>query len=61
MENCLLLMRICSNASVICDIPMVHLMHLLRLHPYIYGVEPRKSIKLPMDSSSITQSLFSLL
>ena len=61
MENCRLLMRIYSNASVACDVPMVHLMRLLRFHLYIYGVDPPKSVKLPMDSSSVIQSLFSLL
>ena len=61
MENCRLLMRICSNASMTCDVPMVYLMRLLRSHLYIYGVEPRKFMKLQMDSSSVTQSLSSLL
>ena len=61
MENCRLLMRICSNESVTCDVPMVHSIHLLRFHLYIYGVNPPKSMKLQMDSSSVTQSLFSLL
>ena len=28
---------------------------------YIYGVEPSKFMKLPMDSSSVTQNLSSLL
>ena len=32
MENCRLLMRICSNASMKCDVPMVHSLRLLRLH-----------------------------
>ena len=54
MENCRLLMRICSNASVACDVLMVHSMHLSKFHLYIYGDEPPKSMKLPMDSSSIT-------
>ena len=31
------------------------------VHFSIYGVDPPKSMKLPMDSSSVTQSLFSLL
>ena len=61
MENCRLLMRICSNASVACDVAMVHSMHLLKFHLYIYRDEPLKSMKLPMDSSSVTQSFFPLL
>ena len=61
MENCRLLMRICSNASVTCDVPMVHSICLLRFHLYIYRVEPLKFMKLPMDSFSDTQSLSSLL
>ena len=61
MENCRLLMHICSNALVTCDVPMVHSIRLLRFHLYIYEVEPPKFMKLPMDSSSITQSLSSLL
>ena len=61
MENCRLLMSICSNASMTCDVPMVYLMCLLRFHLYIYGVKPSKFIKLPMDSSFVTQRLFSLL
>ena len=54
MENCRLLMRIFSNASVTCDASMVHSMRLLKFHLYIYGDEPLKSVKLPMDFSSIT-------
>ena len=54
MENCRLLMLICSNAPMTCDVPMVHLTRLLMFHLYIYGVEPSKFMKLPMDSSSIT-------
>ena len=54
-ENCRLLMHICSNASVTCDVPMVHSMRLLTFHLYIYGDEPLKSMKLPMDFSSVTQ------
>ena len=54
MENCRLLMRICSNVSMKCDVPMVHSMRPLRLHLYIYGVKPPKSIKLQRDSSSVT-------
>ena len=61
MANCRLLMNICSNASTARDVPMMHSMRLLRFHPYIYGGEPPKSMKLPMDSSSITQSFFPLL
>ena len=61
MENCRLLMRICSNASVACDVPMVNSMRLLRFHFYIYEVDPPKSMKLSMDSSSVIRSLFSLL
>ena len=61
MENCRLLMRICSNAPVTCDVPMVHSMHLLKFHLYIYGDEPPESMKLPMDFSYVTQSFFPLL
>ena len=61
MENCRLLMRICSNAPMTCDVPMVYLTCLLRFHLYIYGVEPPNFMKLPMDSSFVTQSLSSLL
>ena len=61
MENCGILMRICSNASVTCGVPMVHSMHLLGFHLYVYGVDPPKSMKLPMDSFYVTQSLFPLL
>ena len=61
MENYRLLMRIRSNASVACDVPMVHLMRLLKFHLYIYGDESLKSMKLPMDSSFVTQSFFPLL
>ena len=53
MENCKLLMRMCSNALVTCDVPMVHSIRLLRFHFYIYGVEPSKFMKFPMDSSSV--------
>ena len=35
MENCRLLMRICSNASMICGVSMVHSKHLLKCHLYI--------------------------
>ena len=61
MENCRLLMRICSNAAMTCDVLMVYLTRLLRFHLYIYKVEPPKFMKLLMDSSSVTQSLSSLL
>ena len=61
MENCRLLIRICSNTPMARDVPMVHSMHLLKFHPYIYGGKPPKSMKLPIDSSSVTQSFFSLL
>ena len=61
MENRKLLMRICSNASVVRDVPMVHSMRLLKFLPYIYGGEPPKSMKLPIDSSPVTQSFFPLL
>ena len=61
MENCRLLMRICSNASATHDVPMLHSMRFLRFHPCIYGGEPPKSMKLPMDSSSVTQRFFPLL
>ena len=61
MENCRLLMRIYSNVSMTCDVSMVYLMRILRFHLYIYGVEPSKFMKLPIDSSFVTQSLFLLL
>ena len=61
MENCRLSMHICSNASVACDVPMVHSMCLLKFHPYIYGDESPKSMKLLMDSFSVTQNFFPLL
>ena len=54
----LIINNICSNESVTCDVPMVHSMCLLRFRPYIYGVEPPKSMKFPVDSSSVTRSLF---
>ena len=54
-------MRICSNASMARDVPMMHSMCLLKFHPYIYGSESPKSMKFPMDSSSVTQSVFPLL
>ena len=40
MENCRLLMRICSNVPMTCDVPMVYLMRLLSLEVpllYIWG------------------------
>ena len=61
MENCKLLIRICSNASVVRDVPRVHSICLLKFLPYIYGGEPPKSMRLSMDFSSVTQSLFPLL
>ena len=61
MENCRLLIRICSNASMTYDVPIVYSMRLLRFYLYIYGVEPPKFMKLLMDSSSVTQNLSSLL
>ena len=54
-------MRICSNAYVTCDVPMMHSMRLLKFHPYIYGGESLKSMKFPMDSSFVTQNFFPLL
>ena len=61
MVNCQLLMNTCSNAFMARDVLMVNSMRLSKFHPYIYGGEPLKSMKLPMDSSSITQSFFPLL
>ena len=58
MENCRLLMRICSNVSVARDIAMMNSMPLLKLLPYIYGGEFLKSMKLPTDSSSVAQIFF---
>ena len=55
MENCRLLMRICSNASVARDIPMMHSKHSLKILPYIYWGESPKSMKFPMDSSYVAQ------
>ena len=43
------------------DVPMMHSMHLLKFHPYIYGGESPKSMKFPIDSSSVTQTFFPLL
>ena len=40
MENCRLLMCICSNASMPCGVPMVHSMRLIGFHLHIYGVDP---------------------
>ena len=53
-------MRICPNASVALDVSMMHSMRHLKFQPYIYGGESLKSMKFPMDSSSVTQ-LFPLL
>ena len=61
MDNCRLLMHICFNASTACDVPMVHSMCLLKFQLYIYGDEPPMSMKLLMDSFSVTQSFFPLL
>ena len=55
MENWRLLMGICLNVYVARDIPMMHSMRLLKFHPYIYKGESLKSMKFPMDSSSVTQ------
>ena len=54
-------MCICSNASVACGFLMMHSMRVLKFHPYIYRGESPKSMKFPMDSSSVTQSFFPLL
>ena len=56
MKSCRLLMRICSNVSVACDISMMHSMRLLKSLPYLYGGESPKSMNLPMDSSFVAQS-----
>ena len=61
MENWRLLMRICTNVSMACDVSMMHSMCLLKFHSYIYGGESLKSMKFPLDSSSVTQSFFPLL
>ena len=61
MVNYRLLMCICSNASVVHGIAMMHSMCVLKLLPYIYGGEYSKFMKLPMNSSSIAQSFFPLL
>ena len=61
MEDWRLLMSICPNAFVVRDVLMMHSMRLLKFHPYIYGGESLKSMKFPMDSSSVTQSFFPLL
>ena len=60
MENWRLLIRICLNVYVARDVPMMQSMRLLKFHPYIYRGESPKSMKFPMDSSSVTQ-LFPLL
>ena len=52
MENCRLLMHICSNAR---DIPMMHSMCPLKPLPCIYWGESLKSMKFPLDSSSVAQ------
>ena len=51
-------MHICSDASVAHDNPMMHSMRLLKFLPCIYGGESKKSMKFPMDSSSVAQSFF---
>ena len=62
MENYKLLLRICSNVPMTCNVPMVYLTRLLRFHLYIYGVEPPKFMKLPRDSSFVTQKpLFTIM
>ena len=58
MENCRLLMCICSNAYVAHDIVMMHSMRLLKLLFCIYGGDSPKFMKLLMDSSSVAQSFF---
>ena len=54
-------MPICSNESMVCEFSMMHSMCLLKFHLYIYGGESPKSMKFPMDSFFVTQSLFPLL
>ena len=61
MQNWRLLMSICPNASVERNVPMMHSIHPLKFHPYMYGVEFPKSMKFSMASSSVTQSFFPLL
>ena len=56
MENCRLLMCICSNASVAHDIAMMHSMHLLKLLLCIYGGDSPKFMKLPKLLSPIVIS-----
>ena len=51
-------MSICPNAYVVRGVLMMHSIRLLKFHPYIYGGESPKSLKFPMDSSSITKSFF---
>ena len=58
MENWRLLMRICPNASLARDVPMMHSMSPLKFHPYLYGGGSPKSMKFPVDSYSFTQSFF---
>ena len=53
MENCRLLMHICSNAH---DIPMMNSTHFLKPLPCIYWGESPKSMKLLMNSSYVAQS-----
>ena len=47
-------MRICPIAIVARDVLLMHLMRLLKFHPYIYGGESSKSMKFPMDFFSVT-------
>ena len=47
-------MCICPNASVARDVSIMHSMCRLKFHPYIYGGESPKSMKFPIDSSSVT-------
>ena len=47
-------MRMCPNAFVARDVPMMHSMRRLKFHPYTYGGESLKSTKFPMDFSSVT-------
>ena len=58
MENWRLLMHICPSVSMARDVPMMHSMRLLKFYPYIYGSESSKSMKFPMDFSSVTQRFF---
>ena len=46
-------MRICSNAPEAHGVSVMHSMHLLKFHPYIYGGESPKPMKFPTYSSSV--------